>query len=326
MRSIRKRKKNTLFSFGVYKKAQKSDAVANTTDTVNDVGVIVTGLSGSGGPSASGPSTLIPSGSDSSGLGPSNLSPTNKYMKTANASTAAIDNDSYLFSHQYSSIDIFLASLDNNCRRLLDDPSLKTSNIVIEALTVVSKVYNPVHSLLELYEKGKQKGRESTLSKTLSEIYNKRNELKTLILEAIDINIDLVLGLGILKANAERKELLFKAISCLSFKSFINDKDIKRSLQRRVSQIEKKKSPSVSENTVLVCKNNSKLTWEEAFSNLTGDVNSYDMDVYNNVNSAILQVKEHLSEVKTSSKEMKKFIWLLLDAFPLMYLKNIKGT
>ena len=331
VRSIRKRKKNTLFSFGVYKKAQKSDAVANTTDTVNDVGVMVTGLSGSGCPSASGPSTSIPSGSDSSGLSPSNSSPTNKYMETANASTAAIDNDSYLFSHQYSSIDIFLASLDNNCRRLLDDPSLKTSNIVIAALTVVSKVYNPVHSLLELYEKGKQKRRESTLSKTLSEIYNKRNELKTLILEALDINIDPVLGLGILKANAERKELLFKdiAISCLSFKSFINDKDIKRSLQRRVSQIEKKKSPSVSENTVLVCKNNSKLTWEEAFSNLTGDVNSYDMDVYNTgillQNSAILQVKEHLSEVKTSSKEMKKFIWLLLDAFPLMYLTNIKG-
>ena len=100
VRSIRKRKKNTLFSFDVYKKAQKSDAVANTTDTVNDVGVMVTGLS------ASGPSTSIPSGSDSSGLGPSNSSPTNKYMETANASTAAIDNDSYLFSHQYSSIDI----------------------------------------------------------------------------------------------------------------------------------------------------------------------------------------------------------------------------
>ena len=314
VRAIRKRK-NTLFSFGVYKK-EKTDATAESaiTDTA-EVEVMVT--------------ETMPSGS-----GLSKSTSTHKYVETANASTGRKDKDSYSRSHQYSFIDIFLASLDENCRQLLDDPSiqLQDSKIVMEALMSVSKVYNEVHPLLVSYEEGKQRGKETELSKTLSEIKNKRNELKVQILEALSVKIDPVLGLSILKANAERKELLLKeiAINCLSFKSMINDKGVKRSLQRRVAQINKINDVrSVSEKTILICKNNSKLTWDEAFSNLVGEVNSYDMDIYNVgiliQNSAIIHVKDHLSKIKNSSKETKKFIHSLLTAFPLLYLKNAKG-
>ena len=279
IRSLRKRK--STFSFGIYKKKVDSNIISDNNETMETT---------------------------DTAAGSSKSPTTSKHMETANASAAATDPVDYVLGQRRSTIDIFLASLDSRCRQLLDDPSLKTLSVLDESLFDVSQIYNSIHSFFEYYEKGKQNKRESALSETLKSMCEKRNELKELVIEALELKIDTVLGLSILRANGERKELLFKdiAISCLSFTSFLRDSKIKQRLTKRLGQIQKITDKSTSEKTILVCNNNAKLTWEEAFDNLIGEVNSYDMDVYNTgmlmQNSAVLIVKDHLSDVKGNEK------------------------
>lgn len=71
------------------------------------------------------------------------------------------------------------------------------------------------------------------------------------------------------------------------------------------------------------------MSWHEAFDNIIGSVNNYDMDVYNIgiliQDSAAVRVKEDLSNIKPTPKETRTFVQSILVTFPVMYMKKKNG-
>ena len=108
--------------------------------------------------------------------------------------------------------------------------------------------------------------------------YEIRKELNDQIITSINIKLEPALGLHILRKNAEEKENLHKKIGlkCYTFKSFIEENSIKQNLSRRVNQIDSiekvKLHRSDTDMVKVICFNNTDLTWNKAFYNLTGEV------------------------------------------------------
>ena len=191
------RKRKTLFSFGFNKK--KVTAEVTSTSHHADLSSVHVDLSNPNVSTSN--STRIQSSSGSTSV--------SDILITENASTIHIDADRYVSSQNRSVIDIFLAYLGEECRKFLDDPHVGDSKILMDALLSLAFVYNDLRLVLEEYENGKSKSRVSELSKLLTELYCKRNDLKRLILEEMQVNITPKLGLLELRTNADRKDSLY---------------------------------------------------------------------------------------------------------------------
>lgn len=185
-------------------------------------------------------------------------------LVTENASGARVNQENYVSLQNRSAIDLFLTSLGEECRGLLDDPHISDSLVLMDSLLSVAFVYNDIRPVLEDYEQSKMKRRESELPRTLSELYCKRKNLKRMIIEEMQVNISPKLGLLTLRTNADRKNELIKdiALNSMHLKSFIEAKGLKLSLKRRVRPIKHvsaKNSPYISnqdKETVMICFNN----------------------------------------------------------------------
>ena len=186
---------------------------------------------------------------------------------------------------------------------------------------------------MKKYVAGQTKNRNSKLSQTLKfdEI---RKELKGEIIAAINIKLEPALGLHILRKNAEEKENLQKTIGlkCYTFKSFIEENGVKWDISRRVGQIDSIEKVllhrSDTDMTKVICFNNTDLTWDKAFYNLTGEVSDYDMKLLNIgqliSDSAIVSVEAVLTAVGDVVE--KKVLKSLLVCYPILFMKKISGA
>ena len=151
----------------------------------------------------------------------------------------------------------------------------------------------------------------------------------------MNIKLEPALGLHIPRKNAEEKENLHKTIGlkCYTIKSFIEDNGIKRGLSRRVGQIDSiekvKLHRSDTDMAKVICFNNTDLSWNKAFYNLTGEVSDYDMKLLNTgqliSHSAIVSLEAVLTAVG-DVVEKKVFLKSLLVCYPILFMKKISGA
>ena len=292
------KKTRSLFDCGFVKKASP----ANVSDQV--IGLELTN-------SGSARLDTVPSASAASNEAASSM--------TVNVSNAT--NEELLRAGERSTIERFLTKIHVRCPELLKDPGADKSQFLMSSLLATAQSYANISDLLSKYEGSKKKSRNSKLSETISSLYKQLEDIKVTIISALETKTDAALGYRILSKNAEKKESLFKdiALKCQILKSFICENGIRRSLNRRVNQMDTVQS-EISAGKML-CFNDTNLTWHEAFANLTSDVNCYDMDVYNigmmMKDSAAVEVSLLLSQARNAKKDLLK---RLLMTFPLLLL------
>ena len=197
-------------------------------------------------------------------------------IKYPNSSIILLDNDNFRNEVDKKLVNNFISSVIQDqplAAKFINDESILKEDVFTTTCTSVANEWGVFNELRQRYENTSARSRQSDFAKKLKGVVEIECDLKSKIMNIMDINTAGAIGLDCLirNANIKKEALLNLTRSLLSLKLEVTNKELLYSLRRRVRQImeTKKYLPTKNELVKLVCRNDCTLTWGAALDLLT---------------------------------------------------------
>ena len=250
---------------------------------------------------------------------------------------ATISRLEYINKFEKGMLIDFLDDVKQGLSKFLDE-TVFSDKMCMSALMALCKTFGTISKQLKVLRQTTLRSKKSNLRADVQQVDTDLIRLVSLIEKATDIKIESSLGLTSLQTNVLAKQNLLRDISIVATKleSFIKFKNLKESLNRRVSQINKRDFSILHkdnnfEAAKCFCYNSSSLSWEDALSNLMTTSTSFTKSnvlEYDKLlqlgflmeSSAIIPVESVFEQLEMVFRN--DIIDLLLKCFPLYHIKT----
>ena len=155
--------------------------------------------------------------------------------------------------------------------KIIKDEQIWKEQIFLHTTLITARKWNAYSGLLKKYEEGQSWTKQSGLSTKIRAINDTLDEVRRKFQEVSAIDVSPRMGVTLLAKNVEiKKDFLMTTVKVLcQLQSLVTDRKVINGLTRRIRQqqdtLNKRFHRQDEEMPELHCKNNSTLTWKEAF-------------------------------------------------------------